>query len=543
MAEPLARRIHLVVPMSGSGSRFVAQGITTPKPLIRVLGIPIVQHVLDRFPGVGKVTFICNRNHADSTDLLGQLAAICPTANIRVIAPHKLGPVHAVAQVYDLIHDDEPVVVNYCDFNWEWDFQEFLVQMASCAWDGAVVGYTGFHPHLVGPDLYATMRVEQNRVLQIQEKHAFSPDRFQEFTSSGTYYFAAGRTLKWAFDAAVATNLSIQGEFYASSPYQLMLDAGKRVGWFPVTRFCQWGTPQDLATYTAWSQVFEARSAPVPPRHHIPNLVMLMAGRGERFASQGYGVPKPFIPVAGSSMAHQALANLPSPDRLVLALQTHMVEQFPVELEALSTLSGQTHLLTLDHPTQGQACTARLALDLLPDDQEVLVASCDASFRIDPLRFARLLKEFNPDAVLFTHTGYQPACWFPNRYGWVRTQGQAVRGVSTKIPISDTPASDPLVVGAFYFRTVALAKSCIDQLVASDRRTNGEFYLDDCADLMASSNHKVAHFPVSHYTSWGTPDELNTFQYWQAHFHQSPHHPYRIENETQTAPRPPRTMP
>ena len=41
--------IHLIVPMSGMGKRFVAAGYDKPKPIIEVDKRPIIAHIIDMY--------------------------------------------------------------------------------------------------------------------------------------------------------------------------------------------------------------------------------------------------------------------------------------------------------------------------------------------------------------------------------------------------------------------------------------------------------------------------------------------------------------
>ena len=84
--------------MSGFGERFRRAGYEVPKPLIPVGGKPIIAHVMDMFPGARDVVFICNQEHlSNPTFRMAQvLDDVAPYARIAAIAPHKLGPVHAI---------------------------------------------------------------------------------------------------------------------------------------------------------------------------------------------------------------------------------------------------------------------------------------------------------------------------------------------------------------------------------------------------------------------------------------------------------------
>ena len=108
--------MHIIIPMSGIGNRFIEAGYSEPKPLILIDGKPIIEHVCDLFPGETKFTFICNSKHLAETNIREVLLRIKPNSNLREIPNHKKGPVYAVSLVEDLIEDDEEVIVNYCDF-------------------------------------------------------------------------------------------------------------------------------------------------------------------------------------------------------------------------------------------------------------------------------------------------------------------------------------------------------------------------------------------------------------------------------------------
>ena len=76
--------------------------------------------------------------------LLFQFEKYLPMGKLNVIKGHKLGPVYAVSKAYDFILDDQPVILNYCDFfmNWTILFKLFI-ESSNC--DGAIPCYTGFH--------------------------------------------------------------------------------------------------------------------------------------------------------------------------------------------------------------------------------------------------------------------------------------------------------------------------------------------------------------------------------------------------------------
>ena len=117
--------MQIVIPMSGFGERFRAMGYTVPKWMIEIEGKPIIQHVVELFPGENDFLFICNKEHLedDYLNVNGLLKQVCADGKIIGISPHRLGPVHAVLEASNAIDPLQPVLVNYCDFScyWVWD--------------------------------------------------------------------------------------------------------------------------------------------------------------------------------------------------------------------------------------------------------------------------------------------------------------------------------------------------------------------------------------------------------------------------------------
>lgn len=254
--------MQIVIPMSGLGTRFVTAGYTDIKPLIKVDGKPIIQYIVENFPGETNFVFICNQDHLANTPLRSVLEHIMPSGKIIGIHPQKKGPVWAVAQAFKTISNTEPVIVNYCDFNWVWDYADFKHTMLTGNYAGAIPCYTGFHPHLLGPNLYASCKVDdQNQLIEIREKYSWTANKMDSWQSSGTYYFQTGALLKKYYQQQIDEDISLNGEYYASLTYNLLVRDHLSVKIYPIAQFCQWGTPEDLAEFSYWLGVF--KSSPV----------------------------------------------------------------------------------------------------------------------------------------------------------------------------------------------------------------------------------------------------------------------------------------
>ena len=68
----------------------------------------------------------------------------------------------------------------------------------------------------------------------------------------------------------------------------------------------------------------------------------------------------------------------------------------------------------------------------------------------------------------------------------------------------------------------------VDHLIARDGRVNSEFYIDSCINDAIGLGLRCHLFEVDSFLSWGTPNDLRTFEYWQSCFHKWESHPYAL---------------
>lgn len=252
--------MKVIIPMTGFGSRFAAAGYKELKPFICVQGRPIIQWIVEgMYPGEKDILFVCRKEHLDTIpDMKRRLLEISPTASICAIDNWvKKGPVYDVLRAADYIEEEKQCIINYCDFYMTWDYDKFVREVTERGCEGCIPCYTGFHPHLlIEKNYYAScLTDEEENLLEIREKYSFEKDKTKAKHSPGAYYFKTGRLLKEYCQRLIDSNQTLNGEFYASLPYNFMVQEGLKV-WVPtnVDKFCQWGAPEDMKEYLFWTE-------------------------------------------------------------------------------------------------------------------------------------------------------------------------------------------------------------------------------------------------------------------------------------------------
>lgn len=533
--------MNVIIPMTGYGSRFVAAGYQELKPFIRVMGRPVIEWIVkDMYPADVNIIFVCRGEHLMKDAFMRErLLLLAPEAKIVSIEDWvKKGPVYDVLRGYrellaqQAIDAQEPCIINYCDFYMQWDYAAFAKEAAERGCDGAVPCYSGFHPNLLPEkNYYASCLTDaQDDLIEIREKYSFEKDKTKAKHSPGVYYFASGAVMeKYCQILTEHEECAINGEYYASLPYNFMVQEGLKV-WVPVNveYFCQWGTPEDMQEFVYWTDLIRKSEAAqhtggaesLTAEEEMQGRILIpMAGAGQRFADAGYTVHKPAIMTVDRTTGQEkpmvvcATKDLPgvaADGSNVIYVDRNFHKTDGVE-DAIRAWYPQAAFITVDHLTEGQACTCMLAEPYLDPEQPLLIAGCDNGMDIDRDAFDALTKEC--DCIVFTYRHNEAVLANPNAYGWMIADADGnITGTSIKKAISDRPMEDPAVVATFWFRRAAVFIEATKKMIAENDRINGEFYVDQTVKHVLDLGYRAKIFDIDRYVGWGTPADYEGYQ-------------------------------
>jgi dTDP-glucose pyrophosphorylase len=298
----------------------------------------------------------------------------------------------------------------------------------------------------------------------------------------------------------------------------------------------QWGTPEDVSEYLQWSDIF--RSFILPKKMSNQPIsgatIIPMAGLGKRFSDEGYTLTKPLLPVSGLPMVIKATEDLPQTNHYSFVIRSDMNGHENIS-QTIQEKFPNSVITSLDQTTNGQATSAKIGIDAITNrigsDSQITIGACDNGAIYSRDNFQKIVNETKADVIVWGASGHVNAIRKPEMFGWIEANstGQISR-ISVKKPLNN-PSQDNIVIGTFTFKNPAIYELCYEKLLEDSIMVNGEFYIDSMVNVAIDLGLKCQLFKVDHFISWGTPNDLRTYEYWQSCFHKWHSHPYRITND------------
>lgn len=514
------KKVNVIIPMSGHSRRFHEAGYIGPKALLPVGDKKMIEHVVNMFdPTLCKYYIIVNSEQvSNNSNLTSELEKLALNVEVVVIEPHELGPVHSVLQVKN-IDKEEEIVISYCDFFVEWDYQSFIKRAESS--DGCIVSFKGFHPASFGDTYYAYMRVESERMLELREKQSFTSSRFEEHASAGIYYFKTFSIFEKYAQDYLSKDEKVLPEAYVSLLYNKMVDDGLSVSIYEADKFICLGTPDDYEQYWFWYKFFTKTDG-----NQVENVsnkkrigVIPMAGKGSRFREYGYRVAKPLINVKGVPMVIRTVQSMPEQDSWVFLTRKDDLDRYPIE-RTLREFSHDCAIYPIAKHTSGQAATCLLAKESIDNDSELMIASADYEHIYDHKRWLSVVNDLSIDGAIWTYRSGSMILKDPEKFAYccVLKDGITVSEVVEKKTISNSPNLDPLVVGTFWYRRAGDFIDAAENLIENDITVNGEHYVGTSINYLINKGKRFVIFDIEQWISFGDPFELQVLEYWEEHF-------------------------
>lgn len=219
------------------------------------------------------------------------------------------------------------------------------------------------------------------------------------------------------------------------------------------------------------------------------NIVLPIAGKGSRFVSEGYTLPKPLIPIHGVPMIKVVVDNL-RPERehrFIFVCQKEHIKNYDLENKLFEyTGEENTVILGIDYMTEGQVCTALVAKQYFDNDDPLMCANSDQWIDFDINKYLDYMDQKDLDGLIMTMKSSD------SKWSFAKTDKSGyVIETAEKMPISDDAT-----VGIYNFRHGRELVIAAEKMIDENIRVNNEFYICPCYNYMIKKGKKIGIYSI-----------------------------------------------
>lgn len=228
--------LTVLIPMAGAGSAFSKAGFNLPKPMIPVLGVPMIQRVIENLNIDAQYVFIVQDDQPALVSLLGSLVPGCKIVYLSGVTE---GAACSALVAAEEIDPNRHLLIANCDQLIEWDSADFLYRMIMQEATGGIVTFEATDKK------WSYAKVNDEGVVQyVAEKNPISP-----WATAGIYYWwRAGEFFRCARNM-ISKDKRVNNEFYICPVYNELMPQHSKVLHYPVKKVHGLGNPSDLKTY------------------------------------------------------------------------------------------------------------------------------------------------------------------------------------------------------------------------------------------------------------------------------------------------------
>jgi HAD superfamily hydrolase (TIGR01509 family) len=230
------------------------------------------------------------------------------------------------------------------------------------------------------------------------------------------------------------------------------------------------------------------------------NILIPMAGAGSRFQQAGYTFPKPLIDVEGKPMIQVVVENLNIEANYIYVVQKSHREKFNLDT-MLNLITPGCRIVETEGITEGAACTALLAKDLIDSDSPLFFANSDQFVEWDSNEFMYKMNETDCDGGIVTFRSAHP------KWSFVKIDE---KGLATEVA-EKNPISDIATVGFYYWKKGSDFVKYAESMIEKEIRVNNEFYVCPVFNEAISDDKQIRIFDVDKMWGLGTPEDLKHF--------------------------------
>lgn len=247
-------------------------------------------------------------------------------------------------------------------------------------------------------------------------------------------------------------------------------------------------------------------------------IVIPMAGLGERFKFAGYKDPKPLIPIDGKPVIEHIVEMFSPEDKFVFICNENHLRDTRLKSE-LERIRPEAKIVSIKEHYLGPVYTTLQAKDYIDDSLETFTCYCDVNTDLNLDHFRKFVKDNNADSILIAFKGFHAPLLQDGFYATMKTDDcNNLLEVREKYSFTPNKMDSWTSAGMHYFRSGELLKKYFEKMMEREMLCNNEYYISLSHNLLIEDGLKNLLYPIEHFVSWGKPADVREYLYWSNYF-------------------------
>ncbi len=491
----------LIIPMGGTGSRFIKAGYKKYKPFLPANNKKtIFYNIINNFSKLKtELIVLANQNYLGKKNIKLLKKLKCNLINI---PNHKKGPLFSIRlglnQINKIVKKNENIFICYSDINWSWNISEIRKKILKAK--SVIFTHTGFHPHLHVNSKSDFCLKKKDEIVNISEKKTFGNNYQNEFLAIGCYFI---KNIHFLNDFFAKNKLKNKKEYYLTTLVKYLLNQKVKIRSINVSKFVHLGTPEQYEDYRKWGRYNLSLKKPLKKKQ-INTTIMLMGGKGKRM----YKITKlkPFLHVNKKPIFQAIFENLNSKEKIVITNKNLQ-----------NKIDKKKHKLFITRQTNSMFETVYSSKKLLQKKSNYFLTSCDCLGIAKQKSIRKFLTKNKKDLIFFAFKFSN----FQKSLG--NSHSQIFKDNKNNIKIKVKSSSNRLGYGHAGYFWIKNPKVFLfmDSFKRSKyfKNLNREVLIDDYFKYLVDRKLVKSNFYIlEDYIHIGSEKEYREYNYWSKYF-------------------------
>lgn len=231
--------------------------------------------------------------------------------------------------------------------------------------------------------------------------------------------------------------------------------------------------------------------------------VLLPAMGTSAFFKDAY-FPKPLTEINGKTMIEMVVDDYKDlePKNYIFVFYDDDCKKFHID-SSVKLLSSATKVIKLHNQTAGALCTCLMAIDLVNDDTELIIANSDQIIDVDYRKVIDHFHEIDADAGIITFSDIHP------RWSYARIENNEVVEVAEKRPLSKSA-----IAGFYYYKKGSDFVEAAKRALLKQNNLEGKYYISASINELILLGRKVGFYeiPKEQYKSFYSPAKIKEYE-------------------------------